>query len=71
MAKEISWIECIALILMTIGALNWGLLGTLDIDLVDYFLSNKSIGGRIVYITIGLSGLYFTLVKIAEFFNYK
>ncbi len=49
-------IKRIALILTIIGALNWGLIGLLDFNLVT-FLFNDSILTNIIYILIGISGL--------------
>ncbi len=40
-----------------IGALNWGLVGIANINLVDYLLGVGSIASRIVYAVIGLSGV--------------
>lgn len=49
-------IKRIALILTIIGALNWGLIGLLDFNLVT-FLFNDSILTNIIYILVGISGL--------------
>ena len=43
-------------ILTIIGALNWGLIGLLDFNLVT-FLFNDSILTNIIYILVGISGL--------------
>ena len=40
-----------------IGALNWGLIGLANINLVDQVLGAGSGIARIVYILVGLSGL--------------
>lgn len=40
-----------------IGALNWGLIGVAQFNLVDYLLGAGSVAARIVYILVGLSGL--------------
>lgn len=47
-----------ALVLAIIGALNWGLVGLFEFDLVAaLFGGNDSIVSRIVYILVGLAGL--------------
>lgn len=52
-------LTAIASILIVIGALNWGLYGLSKIDLVEYLFGGwKNIVGRIIYILIGLAGLY-------------
>ena len=52
-------ITAIASILIIIGALNWGLYGLFKVDLVKRIFGgyNNPIS-RIIYILIGLSGVY-------------
>lgn len=40
-----------------IGALNWGLIGIANFNLVDTIFGAGSVISRIVYILVGLSGL--------------
>lgn len=47
----------IAAILVLIGALNWGLVGALEIDLVAMLLGAGSLLARIVYVAVGLSAI--------------
>ena len=46
------------LTLVIIGAINWGLIGFLQFDLVRVLFGDMSILSRIVYALIGISGLY-------------
>ncbi len=46
------------LIIGIIGALNWGLIGLFRFDLVAFLFGNMSWFSRIVYIIVGLAGLY-------------
>jgi len=48
----------VAFILVVIGALNWGLVGIFNFDLVSFLLGDMSTLARIVYALVGLSGLY-------------
>jgi uncharacterized membrane protein YuzA (DUF378 family) len=48
----------VAFILVVIGALNWGLVGIFNFDLVAFLLGDMSTLARIVYALVGLSGLY-------------
>ena len=48
----------IAYILVIIGALNWGLVGAFKLDLVQVILGTTPSLVQLVYILIGLSGLY-------------
>ena len=43
--------------LAIIGALNWGLVGAFNVNLVDQILGAGSGIARIVYVLVGLSGL--------------
>lgn len=51
--------DTLALILVIIGALNWGLIGLLNFDLVAaLFGGQTTLLSRIVYSLVGLAGLY-------------
>lgn len=51
-------IDTIALILIIIGALNWGLIGIFELNLVEAILGSMTWLTRIVYILVGISGLW-------------
>jgi uncharacterized protein len=52
-------VRCIALILVVIGALNWGLWGFFQYDLIaDLFVGPSSGLSRLIYSIVGLAGLY-------------
>lgn len=51
-------IDTIALILVIIGAINWGLIGFFNFNLVDAIFGVMSAISRIIYILVGLSGLW-------------
>lgn len=51
-------IGTIALILLIIGGLNWGLVGFFNFDLVKTIFGDMSIISRIVYALVGISALY-------------
>ncbi|TAK05755.1 DUF378 domain-containing protein [Patescibacteria group bacterium] len=44
--------------LMWIGAVNWGLIGAFDFNLVNAILGSVPMVERIVYIVVGLSALF-------------
>lgn len=46
------------LTLVIIGAINWGLIGFFQFDLVAFIFGNMSWLSRIIYAIVGLSGLY-------------
>ena len=51
-------IDKIALILIIIGAINWGLIGFFGFDLVATIFGEMSVISRIVYGLVGISGLW-------------
>ena len=51
-------IDKIALVLIIIGAINWGLIGFFQFDLVATLFGNMSALSRIVYALVGISGLW-------------
>lgn len=59
-------INKLAYILAIIGALNWGLVGMGDFDLVAAIFGPLSALSRIVYSLVGLSGIW---LIIAPFIN--
>ena len=46
------------LILVVIGAVNWGLVGFFGLDLVAFICGCMTIISRIIYAVIGVCGLY-------------
>ena len=72
-------IDKIALVLIIIGAINWGLIAIFNFDLVAAIFGDMTILSRIVYGLVGVSGLWgikllFDEKKIkicCEIFSYK
>ena len=51
-------LDRISLILVVIGAINWGLVGFFGLDLVAFLFGSMSVLSRIIYAVIGICGLY-------------
>lgn len=51
-------IDTIALVLIIIGAINWGLIGLFNFNLVDAIFGTMSWLSRIIYTLVGISGLW-------------
>ncbi len=51
-------ISCIALTIAIIGAVNWGLIGLFNFNLVAFLFGDMTLLARIIYSLVGLSGLY-------------
>ena len=47
-----------ALTIGIIGAINWGLIGFLNFDLVRVIFGDMSLFSRIIYAAVGIGGLY-------------
>ena len=51
-------LDCTALNIAIIGAINWGLIGFFSFDLVAFIFGNLSWVSRIIYAIVGICGLY-------------
>ena len=51
-------IDKIALVLVIIGAINWGLIGIFNFNLVSTIFGDMTIISRIIYTLVGISGLW-------------
>ncbi|MGN0378670.1 MAG: DUF378 domain-containing protein [Butyrivibrio sp.] len=47
-----------ALVLVIIGAINWALIGFFKFDLVAFIFGDLTVVTRIIYVIVGLAGLY-------------
>ena len=61
-----SVLKTIALILVIIGGLNWGLVGFLEFDVIAIIFGEMSILSRIVYGLVGLAATYMTFTSLPE-----
>lgn len=59
-------LQKIALIFTIIGALNWGLIGLLDFNLVTTIFGVDSVLTSIIYIIVGIAGI----INIGLLFNH-
>lgn len=58
MARAYDTLYWIALILVVIGGLNWGLVGLLNYNVVDAIFGANSVLSSAIYILVGLAALY-------------
>jgi len=56
--KKLNVLDWIVVILVIIGAINWGLVGFFGFDLVATIFGEMSAVARVIYALVGLSGLY-------------
>jgi uncharacterized membrane protein YuzA (DUF378 family) len=59
-------VNIIALVLILIGGLNWGLVGFFDYNLVDAVFGEGSGVARVVYALVGVAALYKVAVAIGS-----
>ena len=59
-------VQKILLVITIIGAINWGLIGILDFNLVDTIFGSGSLFSRIIYRLVGFCGL----INIGILFNH-
>ena len=56
--KFMKALDKIALALIIIGAINWGLIGLFKFNLVEMIFGNMTAIARIIYALVGISGLW-------------
>ena len=61
-------LDWVAMVLLIVGGLNWGLVGLFNYDLVAGLFGTQSALSRVVYVLVGLSALYsiYTSSKMAS-----
>lgn len=51
-------LDVVAAVLLVIGGLNWGVVGTTGSDLVGMLFGNLSPLSRVIYVLVGLAAVY-------------
>jgi uncharacterized membrane protein YuzA (DUF378 family) len=62
--SALNALDWIALILLIVGGLNWGLVGLANFDLVAALFGAGSLLSRIVYGLVGLAALYGIIMSV-------
>jgi uncharacterized protein len=65
---KLTIVDWVALALVIVGGLNWGLVGVFDFNLVAAILGDMSALARTVYALVGVSALYliYTATRLAS-----
>jgi len=58
-------LQKVALVFIIIGAINWGLIGLFDFNLVETLFGVDNVITKIVYVLVGISGI----IDISLLFN--
>ena len=57
--QVISMLDRIALLLLIIGGINWGLLGIFQFDLVAFIFGGQAaVLSRVIYVLVGISAIW-------------
>jgi hypothetical protein len=65
---KLNWLDWTASVLVIVGAINWGLIGFFEFDLVASFFGSATTASRAIYDIVGISGLWliYTLTKLTK-----
>ena len=58
----------IAKVLVIVGALNWGLVGIMNFDLIERIFGHMTTISRVLYILVGISAIF---LVVLYFINYQ
>ena len=56
--KQMGALDWVVFVLLVVGALNWGLVGLADVNVVEAILGSIPVLLRVVYVLVGLAGLW-------------
>lgn len=56
--KNFTSFDWIAVAILTVGGINWGMIGAFNIDLVSSLFGEMTMISRAIYTLVGISALY-------------
>lgn len=59
-------LHMLSFLLVVVGALNWGLVGLFDYNLVYMLLGNWPLVEKLVYVLVGASGVYLAMTHATD-----
>lgn len=60
---KLNWLDIVALVLVIVGGLNWGLVGLFNgFNLVEQLFGTFTAGANIVYDLVGLAAIYLAII---------
>jgi uncharacterized membrane protein YuzA (DUF378 family) len=62
--KALNIIDWIALILVIVGSLNWGLVALFHVNLVELIFGFMPHLSNIVYILVGIAAIYLAIIAV-------
>ncbi len=63
--RSLNVLDWIALVLLIVGGINWGLVGFFQYDLVASIFGALTVLSRVVYGLVGLSALYVAVISVS------
>ncbi|MBD3242624.1 MAG: DUF378 domain-containing protein [Chitinivibrionales bacterium] len=61
--RHLNVFDWIALVLLIIGGINWGLVGFFDFNLVSAIFGEMTAISRVIYALVGISALYVAIIS--------
>jgi hypothetical protein len=61
--KGLNSLDWLALVLVVVGGLNWGLVGVFDFDLVETIFGGFNFISRLVYVLVALAAVYLVFLS--------
>lgn len=62
--NKLNVFDWLALVLVIVGGLNWGLVGIFNFDLVATIFGDMSALSRVVYALVGLAAVYLAVISM-------
>lgn len=56
--NKLNGLDVLALLLVIVGGINWGLVGLFNYNLVDTIFGDMSVVSKAIYVLVGLSAVY-------------
>jgi len=67
--KGMKVLDWIAIVLLAVGGLNWGLIGVANFNLVTFLFGSMTFISRTIYVLVGASGVYSIWFLIKQAFK--
>jgi len=66
-SRKLNAVDWVAMVLLIVGGVNWGLIGLIHIDLVSVLFGDMTIATRVIYLAMGVSALYaiYTCIRLS------
>ena len=62
--NKLNAFDWLAVVLVIVGGLNWGLVGIFNFDLVATIFGDMSALSRVVYALVGLAAVYLAVISM-------